>query len=371
MKRAKETRSKWNGSIRSCFKVPLVNPWTQSGSVSRTAIWESQSANSAEGFQVQSQLQPQNIKPSSPGNLNARPVDNPPRLVTFAGTAQNKAIDPSSRYQSLTIRPIESSAPTKKLLPVPVATIANQPVIANATVEGYQTDSTAINRDGAVAVFLGISVCASLTGELVAGDKTYAPLPSVLAEPIRSTIDVIHEKIPRCYVLEGPVVTAGVAVAITIGSNGGPKSIAIGDQSFAVTSMRPSQTASIGANVVVTETLGIYHVDGAVVTADGSTGRVSHVSVSVSASSDGRLVVGSQVGTLASVNATRKTDGGAITTGAPVNTPHGKDGTSSAAGISTSQVKVGKGRRIVLADSVRMISSVGLTLVLTSLHTYC
>lgn len=135
--------------------------------------------------------------------------------------------------------------------------------------------------------------------------------------------------------------------------------------------MQPSRTASIGANVVVAGTLDIYHVDGAVVTADGSTGRVIHVSVSVSSSSDGRPVVGSQVAGLASVNATSKTDGGAIMTGAPVNTPHGKDGTSSAAALSTSQAQVGKGRRIFLGDSVRMISSVGLTLVLTSLHTYC
>lgn len=94
--------------------------------------------------------------------------------------------------------------------------------------------------------------------------------------------------------------------------------------------------------MVVAETLDIYHVDGAVVTADGSTGIVSHVSVSVSSSSDGRLVVGSQVAGLASVNATSKTDGGAITTGAPVNTPHEKDGTSSAAGLSPSQAQVGK-----------------------------
>lgn len=170
-------------------------------------------------------LQPQNIKPGSPGKLNPRPVNNSPRLVTFAGTAQNKAIDPGSRYQSFTIRPIESSTPIKQLLPVPVATIANQPVITNATGEGYQTDSTAIKPDGVVVVFLGISVVANLAGEFVAGDKIYAPLPSELAEPIRSTIDVIHEKISRCYILEGPVFTAGVAVAIMIGSNGGRRAL--------------------------------------------------------------------------------------------------------------------------------------------------
>lgn len=34
-------------------------------------------------------LQPQNIEPGSPGNLNPGPGDSSPRLVTFAATAQN------------------------------------------------------------------------------------------------------------------------------------------------------------------------------------------------------------------------------------------------------------------------------------------
>ena len=52
----------------------------------------------------------------------------------------------------------------KQHLAVPVAMIANQPVIANPTSQGYQIGSTTIKPDGAVAVVSGISVYAKSAG---------------------------------------------------------------------------------------------------------------------------------------------------------------------------------------------------------------
>ena len=100
--------------------------------------------------------------------------------------------------------------------------------------------STTMKPDGAVPVLPGISVYADLAGELVAGDKTYSPPPSVLVEPTGSTADVILEEASGSYPVDGAVVTAGdgartaddVVAAIQMGFNAGPQSIAIGDKSL-------------------------------------------------------------------------------------------------------------------------------------------
>ena len=230
----------------------------------------------------------------------------------------------------------------KKQLPIPVATIANQPVIANPTSQGYQIGSKTVKPDGAVAVFPGTSLYTSSAGQLVAGDKTYSPPLITLAEPTGSTADVVHAEASGSYRVEVVVVTAGasaptadgVAVAIQMGLNGGPKSIAIGDKSFALPSMQPSQTASVDGNVVVAEALGVYSFNVAVVTVGNSTVRASGMAVPVSTGTEGSAVVGGQAVAVSPATATRTSgDGVIITLGASVTTPRGTAGTSIAAGF--------------------------------------
>ena len=322
-------------------------------------------------------LQPQNIELGSTDDVNPEPGNNHPRPATFAGIAQNQAINPSFGLHSSTIRPIGASPAILQHLPAPVVTIADQPVIASPTGQGYQIGSTAIKPNGSVAVFSGVSVYANSAGELVAGDKTYSPPPCVLAKPTVSTIDEPHDKASGSLPMEGAVLTAGasapmadgVAAAILMGFNGGPKSGAIGDQSFALLSMQASQTASIGGKVVFAGASHIYNVDGAVVTPGGSAGRVGELAVTVLTSREGISAVGSQVTTLVSVNATGIRGGGVTTTPATsVNTPHGAVNTSSTAGPTTSDVQIGKGKRATGADLVWMLLSVVMIWGFTSLH---
>lgn len=94
----------------------------------------------------------------------------------------------------------------KQQLPVPIATIAKQPVMAHPTGQDYRIDSTAIKPDGAVAVFSGISVYANSVG-----DKTYSLPLSSLVEPAESTADVVHAKISGSCSVEGAVVIAGAS----------------------------------------------------------------------------------------------------------------------------------------------------------------
>ena len=243
-------------------------------------------------------------------------------------------------------------------------------MIANTTSQGFQIGSTTIDPDGAVAVFSGISVYANSAGELIADDKTYSPPPSVLVESTGSTADVIHAEASGSYPVEGAVVTAGtcpptadsVVVAIQMGLNGGPKSIVIGDETFALPSIQASQTASVDGNVVVAEASGVYNVDGAVVTAGGSTVRASEMAVPVSKGSEGSAVVGSQAVAVPRAKATRASGGGVITSpGASVTTPRGAAGTSTAAGSSTAQGQVGKAQRATAGGPIWMLLSVVVT----------
>ena len=299
-------------------------------------------------------MQRQNNESDSPDKLNPPSKNSPPGPVYFAGTAQNQGVSPNPGLQDIAIGPIQGSAAMKQQLPVPVATIANQPVIANPTSQGYQIGSTTIDPDGAVAVFSGISVYANPAGELVPGDKTYSPPPSALVELTGSTADIVHDEASGSYPVKGAVVTAGagsptadgVVVAIQMGLNGGPKSIAIGDKSFALPSMQPSQRASEDGNVVVAEASAVYDADGKVVTAGGSTVRASGMAVPVSTGSEGSAVVGNQAVAVFPANYTRTLGGGVITSpGASVTTARGTAGTSANAGSSTAQVQVDKAQR--------------------------
>ena len=91
---------------------------------------------------------------------------------------------------------------------------------------------------------------------------------------------------------------------------------------------------------------GVYNVDGAVVTAGGSTIRASGLAVPVSIGSEGSAGVGNSAVAVPPANATRTSGGGVITApGASITTPRGIAGTSTAAGSSTAQVQVGMAQR--------------------------
>ena len=147
-----------------------------------------------------------------------------------------------------------------------------------------------------------------------------------------------------------------------MGLNGGPKRIVIGDESFALPSMHPSQTASVDGNVVVAEASGVYNVDGAVTTAGGGTVRASGMAVPVSTGSEGSAMVGSQAVAVPPANATRSLGGRAITSpDASVTTPRGIAGTSTTAGSSTAQGQGCKAQRATGGGWIWMLPSVVVT----------
>ena len=74
----------------------------------------------------------------------------------------------------------------------------------------------------------------------------------VFAESNRLMTQEVHAETLGSYAIEGPVFTPpasaltsnNAGIAIQMGVNGGPKSIAVVDEKLAPHSMRPSQTAS-------------------------------------------------------------------------------------------------------------------------------
>lgn len=103
-----------------------------------------------------------------------------------------------------------------------------------------------------MAVVSGSRVYVNLAGELVAGGKPYSTRPIALTESNRLMTQEAHAETLGSYAIEGTVVTATASaptaniagIAIQMGVNGGPKSIAVVDESLTPPSVRPSQTAS-------------------------------------------------------------------------------------------------------------------------------